>query len=239
MKKIFGIGLARTGTTTLAKALELLGYKSVHVECNVMEVTNSFAINNDVTEKNDAIIGTPLSPCYAKLAHKYPDALFILTIRDSTSWLNSCALGFITEKYMDDNHRALHRWLYDSILYDRDKFLKGYTDFVTKVLSFFNNNFRHRLFAYNICSGVGWQPLCRFLNVPIPKCPLPHESKRRQQIIKKSIEYNQTLECPYCSKTKLIYLKSTESPTGKLYRCDNCNKKVFKEGTFERNCSFV
>lgn len=232
MKKIFGIGLARTGTTTLSKALEILGYKSVHVECNVMEVTSvngvdSFEIKKDVIEKNEAIIGTPLSPCYAKLAHKYPDALFILTIRDSISWLNSCSLGFITEKYMDDNHRALHRWLYDSILYDRDKFLKGYTDFVTKVLSFFNNNFRHRLFAYNICSGIGWQPLCKFLKKSIPYCPMPHESKRRQQIIKQRTEYNQTQECPYCSKTKLIYLKSIESPLGELYRCDNCNKKVF------------
>lgn len=229
MSKIFGIGVARTGTTTLAKALEILGYKSVHVECNVMEVTttnngDSFSINKDVIENNEAVVGTPLSPCYQMLAEKYPDAKFILTIRESDSWLHSCSLGFITDKYMDDNHRALHRWLYDSILYDKDRFIKGYVDFVTSVLSFFYNNFKNRLLAYNICSGSGWQPLCKFLGKDIPLCPLPHESKRRTINDK---EYDKDNKCPYCFRSKLVYLKKLDEPNGRLYRCDDCYKKVF------------
>lgn len=182
--KIFGIGLARTGTTTLAKSLEILGYKSVHVECNIMEVTDNngideFNINKDVIESNDAIVGTPLCPCYQLLAEKYPDALFIITVRESESWLISCSLGFTDRMVMDENHCALHRWLYDSRLYDRDKFLKGYTNYLIKVLNYFDGKNRDRLLLYNICSGSGWYPLCNFLKKEIPYCALPHESKRK------------------------------------------------------------
>lgn len=189
MKKIFGIGVARTGTTTLSKALNILGYKSIHVECDVMEVANingqdSFSIKKDIIDNNDAIIGTPLSPCFEMLANKYPNAFFIITIRDSDSWLNSCSLSFTEKLPMDDNHHALHRWLYDSILYDKDKFMYGYMNYVTKVLTFFNNNFKNRLLVYNICSGSGWNPLCNFLGNKIPDCPLPHESKRGSLLIK-------------------------------------------------------
>lgn len=180
LMKIFGIGVARTGTTTLAKALEILGYKSVHVECNVMEVSKDdgydrFSINNKVLEDNEAIIGTPLCPCHKMLAEKYPDSFFILTIRDSESWLKSCSLSFTEKLAMDENHHALHRWLYDSILYDKEKFMKGYMNYVVKVL---NGNNKNRLLLYNICSGSGWQPLCNFLGKDIPDCPFPHESKR-------------------------------------------------------------
>lgn len=179
--KIFGIGLARTGTTTLSKALEILGYKSVHVECNVMEVStvdgnDIFSIKKDVIENNDAIVGTPLSPCYEMLADNYPDALFILTVREIESWLKSCSISFTENLPMDDNHRALHRWLYGSVLYDRDKFLAGYNKFIKEVVGFFLNN--NHLLAYNICSGEGWKPLCNFLQKDIPNVPFPHESKR-------------------------------------------------------------
>lgn len=148
MNKIFGIGFARTGTTTLTKALEILGYKSIHVECNVMEVTNvdgtdSFDINNE-------------------------------------SWLHSCSLGFTDKMIMDQNHKMLHRCLYNSRLYDKDKFLNGYKKFVDGVLSYFSND--SSLLVYDICLTQKWNPLCCFLNKDIPDCPLPHESKRRTNI---------------------------------------------------------
>lgn len=180
--KIFGIGLARTGTTSLSKALEILGYKSVHVECNVMEVSNDdgydrFSIINNVLEDNEAIIGTPLSPCFEMLANKYPDALFIITLRESEGWLKSCSLFFTEKLLMDENHKALHRWLYNSILYDKEKFMKGYINYVCKVLKFFDSK-RNRLLLYSLCSRSSWKPLCDFLGKEIPDIPLPHESKR-------------------------------------------------------------
>lgn len=176
--KIFGIGVARTGTTTLAKALDILGFKSAHVECNVMEVDgDSFSINNDVLENNEAIVGTPLSPCFELLADRYPDALFILTIRDYKGWLRSCSISFTESLAMDENHKALHRWLYDSILYDREKFLVGYSNYVLSVLNYFYKS-KKLLFVYNICAGLGWKPLCDFVGKPIPDIPFPHESKR-------------------------------------------------------------
>ncbi len=181
MSKIFGIGVAKTGTTTLWKALEILGYKSVHVECNVMIVDTlndkkEFSIDKNVIESNDAIIGTPLSPCYKKLSAMYGDSIFILTVRKTDTWLKSCSIAFTKDLPMDQNHHKLHRWLYDSIRYDKNKFMSGYNNFVSKALNFFKTNYSGRLLVFNVSEG--WEPLCRFVKKDIPPITFPHENKK-------------------------------------------------------------
>lgn len=187
MRKIFGIGLAKTGTTTLSKALEILGYKSVHVECDVIELStinycDDFSIKKDVIENNDAIIGAPLCLSYKKLAAEYPDSLFILTSRDVESWLRSCSVSFTQDLPMDRNHHALHRGLFNTVLYDKAKFLAGYYIYWESVVDFFSikykGDFGDRLLVFQLCSENGWFHLCNFLDKDIPNVPFPHENKR-------------------------------------------------------------
>lgn len=76
--KIFGIGLPRTGTTSLSIALCTAGYKTAHTV---------FAPH--LYDIGDAFTDTPIYCDYKELDTRYPNSKFILTTRDVDSWLIS------------------------------------------------------------------------------------------------------------------------------------------------------
>ena len=78
MKKIFGIGLPKTGQTSLATAMWTLGCKTVQYPYNSSQIKN-----------NDFALDLPIVINYKKLDKKYPNSKFILTTRDFDSWLAS------------------------------------------------------------------------------------------------------------------------------------------------------
>jgi hypothetical protein len=95
--KIFGIGLSRTGTTSLNSALVKLGYRSLHWPHDSVtrrELIGYFAGEQPfaltVAEDYDAITDTPAAAAYRELSALYPESRFILTLRDRRGWLNSC-----------------------------------------------------------------------------------------------------------------------------------------------------
>jgi hypothetical protein len=61
--KIFGIGLSRTGTKSLAMALNMLGLS--------------------VTEKYNAVVDMVPPVIFSGIYAKYPDAMYMLTARGS------------------------------------------------------------------------------------------------------------------------------------------------------------
>jgi Sulfotransferase domain len=79
--KVFGVGLSRTGTTSLHYALGFLGYRSIHFPPphQLRELLNFY----------DAAVDTPVACVFKELAEAYPDARFVLTVRDMDSWLAS------------------------------------------------------------------------------------------------------------------------------------------------------
>jgi hypothetical protein len=95
-KKAFGIGFHITGTSSLATALAMLGYR----------VTGGFGVDDPNIEKNvyriagklvqryDAFQDNPWTVLYKFLDKIYPQSKFILTIRDTRSWLNSIVKHF-------------------------------------------------------------------------------------------------------------------------------------------------
>tara|TARA_R110002020_G_scaffold268819_3_gene484098 strand:- start:39331 stop:40023 length:693 start_codon:yes stop_codon:yes gene_type:complete len=93
--KVFGIGLHRTGTTTLEKVLEQLGY-------NVCPHMLGYRLMKDWYEDNYSSIielaqnydGFQDSPwchpgLYKVLDREYPTSKFILTVRDPERWFSS------------------------------------------------------------------------------------------------------------------------------------------------------
>ena len=79
MIKIFGIGLSRTGTTSLTLALSELGLHAYH-----------FPRGREVIDSVDAATDTPVAAWYQDLDAAYPDSKFILTLRHRPEWLDSC-----------------------------------------------------------------------------------------------------------------------------------------------------
>lgn len=78
-RKVFGIGLSRTGTLSLLAALEQLGYRCVHQPWSIGELA-SFDAASDIS----------VSACFEKLLKLWPDALFVYTTRRLEDWLDSC-----------------------------------------------------------------------------------------------------------------------------------------------------
>jgi len=121
--KIFVIGLSKTGTTSLAQALDLLGFRCCHYPVGAMNYydphpfftrfmnylgyklfNNPIGIRNlhlktpciDLTlfDEFDAYADTPITYCYKELDKTHPDSKFILTTRELEPWLKSCRWHF-------------------------------------------------------------------------------------------------------------------------------------------------
>ncbi len=103
--KVFGIGLSRTGTTSLTQALHLLGYKAIHFPHDSVtraQVYHFFdselqCLSLALLQEADAITDTPVCCLYKALDQAYPGSKFILTVREKHSWLRSCRSLWLEE----------------------------------------------------------------------------------------------------------------------------------------------
>jgi 3'(2'), 5'-bisphosphate nucleotidase len=173
--KIFGIGLSKTGTTSLARALEILGYKTRDY-IGVISYTAGDLSSIDLREidTNDAFTDTPIPSFYKQLDEKYPNSKFILTTRNMDDWLRSCKKQF-TKRMVERQNQAicqLHTDLYDCFEFDPDKYANGYTRFIDGALDYFKSR-RKDLLVTDICGGADWEELCAFLGNPVPDVPFP------------------------------------------------------------------
>jgi len=137
--KVFGIGCSRTGTRSLSLAMEKFGYRSLHYPPAAPMLAGRFDILNDWGFANDITV----SVFYRELDRYYPDSLFILTVRDSKTWLASCERNFPKEKMIakwsgtaeDQIFRIMYRGL---SYFERAPFLQAYTDHVNAVTEHFS-----------------------------------------------------------------------------------------------------
>ena len=103
-QKVFGVGFQKTGTSSLGKALQILGYK-VHGGFRV-NLPGKIQIDTPVTLEKLATVAMPIVPrfsafednpwclLYRELDHAYPGSKFILTTRDPASWIRSVVRHF-------------------------------------------------------------------------------------------------------------------------------------------------
>jgi len=173
--KIFGIGLSKTGTTSLANALELLGYRTKdYIGVTKYVQGDVCCIDLDTIDKNNALTDTPIPSFYRELDVRYPGSKFILTVRDRASWARSCKKQFTQRlaEIQNDAHKRLFIDLYGTDVFDEAKFVGGYESFVKGVLEYFANR-PNDLLVMDITGGEGWEELCRFLGRPMPDVPFP------------------------------------------------------------------
>jgi hypothetical protein len=179
--KIFGIGLSKTGTTSLAQALTLLGFKTRDYPGLTHYAPGDLSsIAPVLLEEHDALTDTPIPSFYRELDARYPDARFILTLRERQGWLNSCKKQFtqkLAEK-QNEAHNRLFMDLYDCTVFDEEKFAAGYDRFVQGVLDHFRDR-PGKLLTLNVTGGDGWEQLCPFLDRPIPDVPFPKANVTR------------------------------------------------------------
>ncbi len=173
--KVFGIGLSKTGTSSLAQALQRLGFGTK--DC--MGVTRYVAgdlssIDMDTVHAYEALTDTPIPSFYRELDRRFPGSKFILTVRDRDGWLQSCRKQF-NERFaakQTDAHKRLFEDLYGTDVFDEQRFAAGYQRFVASATEYFNDR-PQDLLIMNVAAGDGWETLCPFLGRPIPDTPFP------------------------------------------------------------------
>jgi len=185
--KIFGIGLSRTGTRSLARALAILGYKSAHYDIGLKALNISptaITPNYDKIAAWDALTDIPITATYPQLDRYFSGSRFILTVRDMDSWLKSCkrhhaaSRAHYTKQHSIelDNILTLRKAVYGNTRFTRARFAAVYDQHQADALRYFQNRGAD-LLIFNIQDGAGWDPLCSFLGKPVPEQPFPHENR--------------------------------------------------------------
>ena len=185
--KIFGIGLSRTGTTSLTAALEILGYRAYHFPHLKKGLFGKFSIHQFYLENYQVLTDTPVAFFYKKLDRKYPKSKFIFTTRELDSWLSSCARypAFTIGGQGSKSHPAstnlltlkLRMKIYDTLYFEESKFKKAYLRHYDDVTTYFRSR-EEDLLIIDITRGEGWEKLCKFLNKEIPTVPFPKKNQR-------------------------------------------------------------
>ncbi len=179
--KIFGIGLSKTGTTSLARALDILGYRTRdYLGVTHYRTGDLSSVDLDIIDSNDAFTDTPIPSFYRQLDKAYPGSKFILTVRDKEGWLKSCKKQF-NQKLADKQNEATRQVfldLYGTNVFDEEKFSAGYDRFVTGVKDYFRER-PEDLLILDVAAGDGWEQLCPFLGKEIPDIPFPRANVTR------------------------------------------------------------
>lgn len=160
--KIFGIGLSKTGTTSLHKALTILGYKAIHYPGSIAGI-----------EAHDAITDVQGALAFKLWDVMYPGSRFIYTTRDKVPWLESCRSHF--QRHSSNQFAlSLRKAVYGMTGFDAGQFSRVYDEHDASVRDYFQE--RDDLLEMDICGGYGWDKLCSFLGKPVPRVPFPHEN---------------------------------------------------------------
>jgi len=198
--KVAGLGLGRTGSTSLVMALEILGYVVMHDDEQTEETDLYAAYEDDMFDDDrlHEILGLRGYNATFKTAEyewvaEHPEVKGILTVRDDPdkyvdSWL-------VAAPFIDIVQRAPFKWMTtvkelmpelrveyidettggDVEKYlDRDVLREYYTEYNQEVQDSIPPE---RLLTFNVKQG--WGPLCEYLGHPIPEgIPFPHVHTR-------------------------------------------------------------
>lgn len=205
--KVIGAGLGRTGTESLKKALEILGFGACY---HMFELTIKHPEHLPEWEKliagekpnyeflfdgYQSTADFPACMFYQEFIEQYPQAKVVLTVRDADKWYDSASktifkgvpasvmpLIRLTSLFSKKARASLL-----TIPFAREvvnnRFFEGRTndrEHTQAIFNAWNEEVKRtvppdRLLVFEVHEG--WEPLCRFLNVPVPATPFPHVNK--------------------------------------------------------------
>lgn len=180
-QKIFGIGFQKTGTSSLNRALAMLGYRAG----GGLRVNHpkGIAIAPPLTREKilpaafirareaDAFSDNPWPLLYRELDAAFAGSKFILTFRDPDPWLASMV------RHFGDKPSDMMQWIYGVPCPKGNEMrcVHVYAGHNAAVRSYFAgrpNDFLEMDFE----RGDGWLELCSFLHRPVPAKPFPHDN---------------------------------------------------------------
>jgi len=189
---VIGAGFGRTGTLSLKLALEKLGFAKCY---HMMEVFGhpehvpmwAAAHRGEpvdwekLYEGYRATVDWPSCNLWETHAKLYPNAKVILSLRDPVAWhtsvMNTIYRSSSALRNSDDpNVRRMGEWANDVVW---EYVFDGRVEDRAHAIAVYNAHNEYvkatvpesRLLVFE--ASQGWEPLCRFLGVPVPTEPYP------------------------------------------------------------------
>lgn len=188
--KIFGIGFYKTGTTTLYEALRLLGYDAVNGDTpdsypgaddglKLVAQIDAGDFRLPTFDLFDAFTDNPYFRIWREIYGMFPDAKYILTVRDEREWIESCVRFFRNRRI-----RPMRVWMFGkhanpaSSPEARQAWLDAFREHNAAVREHFQSR-PHQFLEFDPTRVRDWEPLCRFLEARVPDRPWPHANVSR------------------------------------------------------------
>lgn len=192
--RVFGIGMHKTGTTSLHEAFKMLGLSSLHWgtgEAPLIWYEMNALGRSPTLEQFYALSDNPIPILYEQLDKAYPGSKFVLTIRDEIDWLAS------VRKLFDYRHNPtrrlwdiypisniLHQALYGTKDFDALVFLERYRRHNRSVREYFKNRPGDLLFLNMDQERGKMAALCRFLGLPVlPDGTYPRANRSKEIVV--------------------------------------------------------
>jgi len=179
--KVFGIGLNKTGTSSLRSALVMLGYNHCTLRGQMTHkyFNNSFSQIFKTVEEYDSFEDWPWPLMYKQVFEKYGEtARYVLTRRRSPeAWVESLKAHSMGTNPDSNPRKRIFGFDYPHGAEARH--IEYYENHLSEVRQYFADQNATDVMC-EVCweDGAGWQELCNFLNEPLSDTPFPHANRR-------------------------------------------------------------
>jgi hypothetical protein len=209
--KLIGAGLPRTGTLTQKVALEMLGLGPCYHMVSVLSDLDQAALWdraldgqapwNEIFDGCQSTVDWPGGYFYKELIDVYPDAKVLLSVRDPERWERSMRdtvwavrngesmvrLLSSAQAYVNPQWDAFLKMIDQLVWQGRGTFASGHERPEQLIAGMQRHHEEvkatvppERLLVWSVTEG--WEPLCEFLEVPVPDVPFPHVNDSKEFI---------------------------------------------------------
>jgi hypothetical protein len=191
--EIVGSGLGRTGTKSMQTALNMLGFGPCHHMVEVFKHPESMALWIEAGAGRpdwDAIfsgyksmVDYPGAAFWRQLSAHYPNAKVLHTFRDPDKWFDSTQATIFAPGSPTVSEGPMSQFFnsfmgpFREHIHDRafmTAYFRRHSEEVKAAIP------PDRLLIFE--TGEGWDRLCKFLGVPVPKEPFPSENSTAEFI---------------------------------------------------------
>jgi len=189
--KVIGAGLGRTATFSMKFALEHLGLGPCYHMSEVftgarrniplwIDAINGKPDWDTIFQGYQSTTDYPACSYWRELADYYPQAKIVLTVRDPDTWFDSVSKTIFSKEMNDSLAGSPAEVMMQGAIFRH--FGDRINDRIFMTEWFENRNKEvidtppERLLVYS--QKMGWEPLCHFLDLPVPEASFPRVNSR-------------------------------------------------------------
>lgn len=180
MSRVWNVSHHKCGTTSVHRALGILGFKSHHCEDpdRLLKIHLEGGVASDplLGEDNTAWNDLPIPFMYRALYEAFPGDIFLFVRRDPASWVDSLRRHF-QEHWSGPLpiHTLAYGYPIKASNFDERACLRAYERLYQDILGFFRGRGNFNLIEFG---DLSWRTLCEAVGRPEPGALFPWEKRR-------------------------------------------------------------